>query len=268
MQNLLVDLREYAAGFPLIREVGDFIAHPTRNQGLLYRKVIRWAYGVRFYQAHIDGELQALQGQIPDFLRAKAMADLDLDATRFESETGIPARAGSDALKKGLRKDPNSNCYIPDGSNPQTLAVLRWSERFVAFETWYAGTQFYDEFESLMVRMGLFADASQLRLHRPDIVLCIACLLHKRVFKCDCFQHMCLQVMCPSDRVLLVCVMGPLPRNNYICAPMMETDLGREFVDPNLASRLVPDPQVFSSEGSIPDVEFRAGRIYPLELMM
>lgn len=181
VEALIIKLRDYFSLRPVFREVADFVAHSSRDKGLVYESIRGFSNSVRFsIEYSTAGRLLDLRQPIPGYVYGMFLDQINLVEERVLIKEFRTSRTS-------FRKKMKTHFEVVDASGAYVLKAERMGSDFLKLLNFLATAfrvrQAFDISEFFNQLVGCIRDAKvqfdygRLAMNQERIALAVLCLI-------------------------------------------------------------------------------------------
>lgn len=188
VDNLFMRLRAYSSGFPIFREIADFVAHnDIRDRGLTNKSLQAMYYSMKYFNEYVSPKKRLdISRPFPTWIKVlfKYQAD-KVNADTLKEKFNVSSTRLKSRIDNGFKDDSKTNLthLKPGKISKSTVEAISYVMSFIVPKEAFSQDSLFDEMKLVLSKNKLNYDEKSLSNSYEKIILCVLLLLHNSEFE-------------------------------------------------------------------------------------
>jgi hypothetical protein len=216
VDSLFMKIRAFSTGYPVFREIADFVAHnECRNQGLTNESLNAAYLSFRYLAEYsLGGRKLDIAADIPLWVKHLMLHQIDkCDEGDLRTKFSISKESAKNKIKSRFQEDRKSHTcrYKKEVMDEDTFGLLRYILGFIKAVPAYTQAQILDELVRVLLKNNLLPEilVNEFLRQGNRIMVAVLCLLHQTQFDLRYKAHATCRIGCEGAQGYVPQFMAP-----------------------------------------------------------
>ncbi len=216
VDSLFMKVRAFSAGYPVFREIADFVAHnECRDKGLTNESLNACYLSFRYLSEYsLSNRKLDITADIPLWVKHLMLFQIDkCEEAELQAKFSMSKESAKHKIGSLFKEDrKNHTCrYTKEFMHHDFFELLRHILGFIKAVPAYTQTQIVDELVGVLTKNDLLANIPVDHLyHQGDkIMVAVLCLLHQTQFYLRSKAHATCRISCEGTQGYIPQLMAP-----------------------------------------------------------
>ena len=205
IDSLFMKLRAYSLGFPVFREIADFVAHnDQRDRGLANQSLETMYLRMKFFlEYNSPKKILDLSAPFPLWIKRLMILQVDKsDETTLLEKFNVSPQRLKIRIDKGFKDDKQTKMTIHNGKlSENTFNSIKYIMSFISGNATITQKQLINELVGVLNKNNITFNESNLRLLSDKITICILLLFHKSSFDIKGYKSGHCVITCDNEAI-------------------------------------------------------------------